>query len=131
MTDAAPTHRELIDAIPILKVENLAASLEYYVESLGFRQHWSTGDFASLVRDGVTLFLCEGRQGQPGTWIWIGVKDLDRWFAMCRLKGAKFKRGITNFEWGAEFWVVDPDGHVLRFGADSEEHEHGPDNHHH
>ena len=131
MTDAAPTQRDLIDAIPILRVENLAASVEYYVESLGFRQHWATGNFTSVERDGVTLFLCEGSQGQPGTWIWIGVKDLHRWYRECRSNGLKIKREITDFEWGAEFWVVDPDGHVLRFGADSDEHEHGSGNHHH
>jgi uncharacterized glyoxalase superfamily protein PhnB len=62
--------------------------------------------------------LCEGDQGQPGTWLWIGVEDADVFFAEFSSKGARIRNPPKNFDWAYEFAVEDPDGHVLRFGAE-------------
>ena len=64
---------------PVLPVRDLAASLGHYVRVLGFTIDWEDGTgFASVSRGRCTIFLCEGEQGHPGTWIWIGVDDADR-----------------------------------------------------
>ena len=60
---------------PVFRVTSVAAAVEYYVSALGFRHNWGTGGFASVSRDGCTIFLCEGDQGHFGTWVWIGVND--------------------------------------------------------
>ncbi len=36
-----------------------------------------SGNFASVSRGRCCLFLCEGDQGSFGTWIWIGVEDVE------------------------------------------------------
>ena len=57
-------------AVPILRVANLGASLDYYVRVLGFAIDWrdDTG-IASVSRDRCTLMLCQGDQGHAGAWV--------------------------------------------------------------
>jgi catechol 2,3-dioxygenase-like lactoylglutathione lyase family enzyme len=103
---------------PILRVENLAASRRYYVEALGFTLDWDAGPMISVSRDGKSIMLCEGAQGHPGAWLWIGVEDADEFFAEFRAKGARIRSSPQNFSWAYEFQVEDPDGNVLRFGSE-------------
>ena len=66
---------------PILRVGNLPASIEYYVGVLGFKADWRyEGIIASVSRDRCHIFLCEGDQGNPGSWVWIGVGDAEALF---------------------------------------------------
>jgi uncharacterized glyoxalase superfamily protein PhnB len=104
---------------PILRVQSLPASIDYYVTLLGFKVDWHVpGNMASVSRGRCHIMLCEGDQGNPGTWVWIGVEDADVLFEEYRGKGAKIRHPPTNYEWAYEMQVEDPDGHVLRFGSD-------------
>jgi catechol 2,3-dioxygenase-like lactoylglutathione lyase family enzyme len=103
---------------PILPVQNLAASIDYYVQRLGFKVDWQGPYFASVSRGRCSLFLSEGDQGQPGAWVWIGVADVDAVFEEYRNSGAKLRHPPTNYEWACEMQVEDPDGNVLRLGSE-------------
>jgi catechol 2,3-dioxygenase-like lactoylglutathione lyase family enzyme len=106
--------------IPILRVNSVAASICYYVNVLGFKVDWGGEDestFASVSRGGRAIMLSQGEQGHPGTWIWVGVEDIEPLFAEYSAKGVKF-REPTNYPWAYEMKIEDPDGHVLRFGSD-------------
>jgi uncharacterized glyoxalase superfamily protein PhnB len=75
---------------------------------------------ASVHRDRASAMLCEGDQGQPGTWLWISVSDVDALWAEFKERGARLRHPPTNYPWGSrECQIIDPDGHVLRFGAES------------
>jgi catechol 2,3-dioxygenase-like lactoylglutathione lyase family enzyme len=102
-------------------VTNLATSLRFYAEVLGFQVEWGAdtdSEVASVTRSGHAIMLCQGAQGQPGTWIWIGVEDIDPLFAEYRSRGAQFLQLPTDRAWAYEMQVLDPDGHVLRFGSE-------------
>src|ERR1700730_14404696 len=73
---------------PILRVEDLEASRRYYIQTLGFSLDWDACGMISVSRDRKSIMLCEGEQGQPGTWLWIGVEDADVFFAEFSAKGA-------------------------------------------
>ena len=106
-------------AAPILKVMDMAASLRYYVDVLGFRNaEWGTEDFTHVTRDGAGIYLCRGGQGQAGTWVWIGVEDVEALHEEYAASGATIRHGPRNYPWAYEMKVGDPDGHVLRFGSD-------------
>jgi uncharacterized glyoxalase superfamily protein PhnB len=116
----SPRHAELGSAIPILRVHDLDASLAYYSGQLGFRLEWRDDPLASVVRDRMSLMLSEGDQGNPGTWLWIAVGDVDELYAELESRGAMLRHPPTNYPWGSrECQVTDPDGHVFRFGAES------------
>jgi predicted lactoylglutathione lyase len=102
---------------PILRVADIARSRRYYVETLGFSLDWDAEAMISVSRDGKSIMLCERAQGQPGTWLWIGVEDADILFADVSARGAHIRSPPQNFAWAYEFQVEDPDGHVLRIGS--------------
>ena len=104
---------------PILNVQNLEASIAYYVNALGFKVDWEHRDvIASVSRDHCGIFLCEGDQGHPGSWVWIGVGDVDALFEEYKNSGTRVRHPPTNYAWAREMQVEDPDGNVLRFGSD-------------
>ncbi len=110
-------------AIPILNVASVPASLDYYVDRLGFEKEWDWGTpptFACVRRDEVRIFMCQGGQGQPGTWISIFVQDVDALYDDYRKRGVKVPKPPADFPWGVrEMLVEDPDGHCLRMGSDA------------
>ncbi len=104
---------------PILKVTDMSVSLRYYVEVLGFKNaDWGTDDFTSVNRDSAGIYLCRGGQGQPRTWVWIGVGDVEALYEEYQASGAKIRHPPANYPWALEMKVHDPDGHVLRFGSE-------------
>ena len=106
---------------PILRVENMEASVRFYVEKLGFKNApWGNNDFTSVNRDRAGIYLCRGDQGSGKAWVWLGVDDArtlhDEWEA----GGIAIKLPPTNYSWALEFQVEDPDGNVLRLGSEPE-----------
>lgn len=65
---------------PILRVQNLSASIDYYRQKFGFKLDWDGPHFASVSRGRCHIFLSLGDQGHPGSWVWIGVEDADALF---------------------------------------------------
>ncbi|MBV9677474.1 MAG: VOC family protein, partial [Acidobacteriaceae bacterium] len=105
---------------PVFPVRNLSASVNYYVGALGFKLDWQveTSGFASVSRDRCGIFLCEGDQGHFGTWVWIGVEDVEALWAEYQAKGARVRHPPTNYHWAFEMQVEDLDGNVLRMGSE-------------
>lgn len=114
---AAPAGVECV--LPILRVRSLEASIDYYVRVLGFKVDWhEPREMASASRDRGAIMLCEGPQGNAGTWVWIGVTDAEALFHEYSSAGATIRLPPTNYRWAYEMQVEDPDGHVLRFGSE-------------
>lgn len=105
---------------PILYSRDVAKSIKYYTEVLGFEDSWEWGsptDFGGVVKDDVEIFFCLNAQGSPGTWIAIIVDDVDAYFKIIDEKGAKIISAPESIEWNMrEMLVEDPDGHIIRFG---------------
>jgi len=111
--------------IPVLNVKNIAESLKYYQHVLGFKKDWDWGEpvsFASVSRDGVSIFLCQDAQGQAGMWMSIFINNVDDLYEEYKASGAKVLQPPTNFPWGMrEMNVEDLDGHRFRMGSDTTE----------
>ncbi|WP_249369895.1 VOC family protein [Acaryochloris marina] len=89
---ASPNH--FSGLAPILNVSNIPRSIDFYVNLLGFQQDWAWGDpptFASVSRDDVCIFLCQGAQGQSGMWLSIFVHDVDALYAMYKDKDVNIR----------------------------------------
>ena len=115
MTDPINFHH----ASPILRVNNLEASIRYFCETLGFSLDWQDPtQFASVSRGDANLMLSVGDQGSPPAWVWIGVGDTQALHDEYSIKGARIRMEPTNFPWALEMHVEDLDGNVLRLGSD-------------
>jgi len=104
---------------PILSVRDIEASVKYYTDILGFKNaEWGNEYFTAVSRDKASVMLCKDRQGQSGTWIWLGVEDAGAVYDEYKQKGASIRMAPRNLPWAYEFHVEDPDGHVLRLGSE-------------
>ncbi len=114
---------EFEGVVPILNVKNVPASMDYYVNKLGFSKKWDWGNpptFACVVRDKVNIFLCQGAQGRPGTWMSVFIDDVDALYEDYKKAGAIIRLPPTNMPWGTrEMNVEDLDGHRLRMGSEA------------
>ena len=109
--------------IPILNVKDIRASMDYYVQKLGFEKKWDWGDppdFGCVGRGKIEIFLCQGGQGQPGTWMSIFIDDVDALYEEYKKSGATIVNPPTNYPWQMrEMLVEDLDGHRFRMGGES------------
>jgi catechol 2,3-dioxygenase-like lactoylglutathione lyase family enzyme len=104
---------------PILRVENMEASLHFYVDLLGFTNaDWGGDEFTNVTRDGAGIYLCLRGQGRGAAWVWIGVEDAEKLHEEYKARGVAIREEPVNHAWAIEFQVEDPDGNVLRFGSD-------------
>ena len=106
--------------IPILFSSDIAQSVRYYTEVLGFKGSWiwdEPASFGGVDMGEVRIFFCRDGQGQRGTWLAINLDDVDAYYQTISCKGAKILNPPESFEWGMrEMLVEDPDGHRIRFG---------------
>ena len=126
MSTATVTPQRQIDfggVTPVLRVSNIAASLDYYTSALGFKVDFKFPNdiapfFACVSRGKCGLFLCERDQGHPGSWVWIDGVDVEKVYEEFLASGAKIRNPPTNYEWALEMQIEDLDGNVLRIGSD-------------
>jgi len=117
MTDDK-THFECAD--PILYVEDMAAAVRYYEDALGFQKaSWGSEWFTSVNRDKAGIYLAQRAQGHKGTWVWVGVGDVQKLYAELKSKGAIIRHEPRNYPWALEMHVEDVDGNILRMGSDA------------
>jgi predicted enzyme related to lactoylglutathione lyase len=119
MQDEKPAAVLFEGSQPILRVEDMNASLRFYVDQLGFKNvHWGTDEFTSVNRDRAGIYLCKGSQGAGKAWIWIGVEDVEKLQDEFKARGVIIRMPPTNYPWALEMHVEDPDGNVIRFGSE-------------
>ncbi|HWJ70162.1 MAG TPA: VOC family protein [Sphingobium sp.] len=115
---------------PFFIVRDVARSLAFYCDSLGFALTHQAGEppfFALVQRDGAMLFLKSqtgvdpvpncARHPQLRWDAYCHVADPDALAAMVAARGALFSAPLRDTPDGLRgFEVTDPDGHVLFFG---------------
>jgi uncharacterized glyoxalase superfamily protein PhnB len=109
-------------ATPILNVKDMQASMDYYVQKLGFEKKWDWGEpptFGCVKRGKVEIFLCEGGQGQPGMWMSIFMDDVDELYEEYKKSGATILEPPRDCPWQTrEMLVEDLDGHRFRMSGE-------------
>jgi catechol 2,3-dioxygenase-like lactoylglutathione lyase family enzyme len=110
---------------PIFRVADLAKSIAFYRDQLGFEVEFNYDNFyASVWRDGSRLHL----QRAPATPrdqaafdreeridVCVGVTDAAALSAAFAAKGVEFSTALRTMPYGTEFYVRDPDGYILGF----------------
>ena len=106
--------------IPILYSDDVARSLKFYTEVLGFEEYWAWDEeptFGGAVSGDTTIFFCKGAQGHKGTWLALNVKNVDEYYEVLRHKEVVILSPPNTKPWSMrEMLVEDPDGHILRIG---------------
>ena len=102
---------------PCLDVQDLAASIHYYVDQLGFALYVETPVLAIVERDGHQIHLRQAGPDSAPARVWIGVEDIAPLHGPYRARGVKIAQEPTNYSWAYQMIVEDPDGNLLVFGS--------------
>ena len=106
-------------ASPILRVNDLEASINYFCNTLGFELDWQDPtQLSPRHRAATRTSCCPWASGNPPAWVWIGVGDTQALRDEYVAKGARIRMEPTNFPWALEMHVEDLDGNVLRMGSE-------------
>ena len=111
---------QIESVIPILYSDDVNRSIAFYVEVLGFTEHWTWDEpatFGGVVNGDVTIFFCKGAQGHKGTWLALNVDNVDEFYELVKDKEVEISGLPEDKPWFMrEMLVKDPDGHILRVG---------------
>ena len=109
----------------VFTVSDIAASLAYYRDKLGFDLAFEYGQptfYAGVCSGKVTLHLISAARTprQPGHGaVTIDVDDVDALHADLVKRGAKVLKAPANYDYGLrDFDVADLDGNMLFFGME-------------
>ena len=112
-------------AATVFVVDDVARSVEYYRDALGFRVEFTWGDpvtYDGVERGRVLIHLQASRhakrtRGQAG--VYVFVDDVDPLFAEFKRRGALLQDEPKDYPYGMrDFGVKDPDGNDLYFGSE-------------
>jgi catechol 2,3-dioxygenase-like lactoylglutathione lyase family enzyme len=120
-------------AVPILKVTDMPAALDFYGGRLGFATDFTFSltpegpTYAGLSLDGQQIHLSTfGGDSARGAAVYFYVDDVDALFQGFLARGlttpgrveSPVEDGPVDQTWGMrEVYVRDPDGNALRFGS--------------
>jgi catechol 2,3-dioxygenase-like lactoylglutathione lyase family enzyme len=119
-----PVVPEVKQAIPILRIFDLARAREFYLDYLGFTVDWEhrfepdTPVYMQVSLGGVVLHLSEHHgDACPGSTVFVRVRGLREFHAGLSAKGYRYMRpGVVPTPWGSlGMEVTDPFGNRLRF----------------
>lgn len=114
-----PPPRQVECTVPVLPVGDLARSIAFYTETLGFKLDWggAAGEtVCSVSRDKRSIMLMKKEKPAEPVWVWIGA-DVAL-FEIFRAKGVKVVQEPRNYSWAYEMKFADPDGNILWLGSD-------------
>jgi catechol 2,3-dioxygenase-like lactoylglutathione lyase family enzyme len=117
----------MVGAAPVVAVTDVAKSIAYYRDALGFAVRFEYGAptfYVCLCRDDVDIHLVAAAQTKrlPGnSGVAVFVDDVDGLHAELVKRGAQVTKAPQNYDYGMrEFNVSDPDGNELFFGMSTE-----------
>lgn len=121
--DAAPGAIAFEQAIPIVRIFDVAKAHEFYLGFLGFSIDWEHrfGEnmplYMQVSREGLKLHLSEhAGDASPGGNMVVQTKGLAEFQRELIDKNYRYmKPGLERQEWGAEMMVIDPFGNRIRF----------------
>jgi catechol 2,3-dioxygenase-like lactoylglutathione lyase family enzyme len=102
---------------PSLDVQDLSASVHYYVEVLGFELYVRTPSLGIVGSDGHQIHLRQGGPDSAAARVWIGVEDIAVLYEQYRARGVKIAQEPANYSWAYQMMVEDLDGNLLVFGS--------------
>lgn len=107
---------------PILSVDDLAGSLDFYLQTLGFDLAWSWGeppDIAAVCRDGVEITLTQRAGAKPSgaAHVYLGVSGIEAYYGALVDAGVAIVVPLGDRPYGMrDFRIADPSGNELSIG---------------
>ncbi len=115
-TTATPT---ITGMSPQFLVADLERSIEFYTKELGFEVSFRYGGFyAGILRDGHSIHL-KAAGGDQNLDILCEVERIDALYEELKSRSVDVTQPLREMPYGREFYIADPDGHIIGFHEDS------------
>jgi predicted lactoylglutathione lyase len=110
--------RQAENIIPVLPVRDLARSIDFYTNKLGFKLDWggASDTVCGISRDKCPVMLQVREKIDTPSWVWVGCEAT--LFDTFRAAGAKVFQEPKNHTWAYEMKFEDIDGNILWLGSD-------------
>lgn len=105
------------NTIPVLGVQDIQKSIQFYTETLDFKLDWEGDVVCSVSKDGHAIMLSHIDNQNQQSWVWIGLED-DTLFEQYKNKGVKVYQEPKNCTWAYEMKFEDIDGNILWLGTE-------------
>lgn len=110
----------------VLAVQNLAASVDYYSEKLGFTTDWAYDGWQQMRRGPIVVMLGECAEDRSAFetrnhsyFAYIQVEGVDALHEELSEKGVQIHYPLGSKPWGMrEFGIITLDGHRIMFGEE-------------
>jgi catechol 2,3-dioxygenase-like lactoylglutathione lyase family enzyme len=119
------THPRIKKMSPQLIVRDIARSIAFYTEKLGFGLDFRYADFyAGMIKDGHSIHLKSGTPSTEERKNKRKNEDLDLVFSVDGIEDlyeqlsknqVEFIQPLRDMPYGKEFYLVDPDGYIISF----------------
>jgi catechol 2,3-dioxygenase-like lactoylglutathione lyase family enzyme len=110
---------------PQLLVADIERSLEFYTEKLGFEIEFRHEDFyAGVIKESFSIHLKsedpsvgerQNKKHNEHLDIMFSVEDIGVLYEEFSNKSVEITQPLRKMPYGKEFYVADPDGHILGF----------------
>ncbi|MEP0984263.1 VOC family protein [Ekhidna sp.] len=117
---------QIIGSRHVLAVQNLHASINYYIDQLGFSLVWQIEGWALVQRDSISIMLGECQDdisahetNNHSYFAYIEVTDIDSLHQEFTHNNVEFVSQLATKDWGQrEFAIKTIDGHRIMFGQE-------------
>lgn len=114
---------EFAPAIPVIRMTSIAAARAFYIDLLGFQIDWehrfapTAPLYMQIHRDHMMLHLSEHQgDGAPGCVLFVPMEGIVCFRdELVQRSSNETVPALTQFDWGLQMNMRDPDGNELRF----------------
>lgn len=118
-------HFKVKEIIPLLLVHDLEQAIAFYAQQLGFAVSFRYEDFyVGIEKDGHPIHLkmdynpakeAPAENNEEHVDLLFSVDDVATLFEEISKKEVKIVEPLREMPYGKEFYIADPDGHVIAF----------------
>jgi catechol 2,3-dioxygenase-like lactoylglutathione lyase family enzyme len=110
---------KFLSAVPVLPAPDIAATIAFYTQKLGFAIDFQSDDYAGLSRGAVQVhfWLCGDRQIAENSSCRINIRGIEQLYQECQAQNIVHSNGsLVTKPWGLrEFAVLDLNGNCITF----------------
>ncbi len=110
----------IVGSHPILASRDIAASLAFYTQKLGFAVEFEMDSYGIVVRDDIQIHIMKPTDGTPARPVtaYFSVLDVDGLYAAMKRVGVRMAPPVDQPYGMREFQVWDLDENFLMFGEE-------------
>lgn len=105
---------------PVLASLDIARTVQFYEEILGFKTSWSDANYCVVKKHKIAIHFwkCDDNIFPENTSCYIYVKNISHLYQLYSIKGIIHPNGqLEDKHWGMrEFAILDVDGNMIKFG---------------